>query len=80
MQSLDSQRSQNSVLVHSEDCRQVPSKWEAFAGTGLTVGDCPTNLSRYLFVEGKRIRSADLDVEHGTSHSSSMSERMRGAL
>src|SRR4029077_2340502 len=65
-------RAQDGVLVHPEHRREVLGQRKALAGPGLAVRDGPPDLRRNLVMEGEGIGAIDVDIHHGTSHSSSM--------
>ena len=68
--SKDMQRSNNRVLVHSENRGEVDSRWQSLTLRGFAINDGSTNLRGHLFVEWKsRIFVLFRNLHRTTSHS-----------
>lgn len=69
----ETERTEHRVGVDAQHRRQVPGRGQALAGAGLPVGDGPSDRGGDLFVKGQRVGAIDLDVDHGATHTSTMS-------
>ena len=71
------QRTQQGVLVHSEDGGEILGCREAFTGLCFSVCDCSSYLGRDLFVEVGRVGFVHLDTNHGPSNTSPIGLRRK---
>jgi hypothetical protein len=75
----DVEGTKHCVLVDAKYCRQVLGERKSLARTGFTLGNSSSNLSRHLVVQSEVLAAVNLDIEHGTSNSRSMTIGLLGA-
>jgi hypothetical protein len=74
-QTLVAQRAQGpeyGIRIHAEDGREVAGRRETLARLRFALGDCASDLGRYLLVQVSRFVAIYLDSYHGASNTSSI--------
>jgi len=66
------QRPQHGVAVHGQHGGQVPCGRKLLTRAHLAVGDGPADLRAHLIMEGQPVVAIHIDIEHGTSQTSTM--------
>jgi hypothetical protein len=75
----NAKRSENGVLIHLKNGRQILGRRQAFARSDLPLGKSPPNLSGNLLMELDPFPPVQLDIQHGASHTSFIETQDRPA-